>query len=535
MNLSRLDAGLSEVERSNAARDVSLWASMAQRVVDDCHPEQRSFALDDADRIVGVVGRGGGKTTGGRARFVRRLLRQPKSMSLYVATTRDQAKRLMWVPLKELFAELGFEAGRDVVYNETELSLTLPRNGARLVLVGADKEHDIDKLRGTTFHEVGIDEGASYKASLLDNLINRVLGPRLLGCLWIIGTPGATLKGLFYDLSRPGSKRSRPWSRRDEFPGWQDWSFHEWSLVSAIEATRDRPIDALIDLWAQALKRKLNEGWSDDNPIWRREYLGKWAADDTINVFRYRIHDADGKLWNQWDPERVGPMRIGKLPDTFRDWAHVVAMDPGSTDPTSINVFAFSPSDTERRIYHRLCFEQTHLYAQLIAFRLIGQDLNHEAPGGIIGAIGEWPNGMVADSAHQMAQAILDELANVYGIRIEPAVKGFKYKVGAIEVVNGDFVDGRLFILKGSELETQLLDLQWAENRAGDLIERRDQPNHATDTLIYARQLIGTMITAGYVAPAVPGRSRDEEPPLPEVRGDDDYSGMFQDDYSELV
>lgn len=545
MSLARLDAGLEEVERSLAARDTSLWAGLAQRVIDDCHPEQRAFALDPGRRVVGLVGRGGGKTTGGRARLVKRLLTTPGARCVYIATTREHAERLMWRPLKALFAELGFETGKDVVYNETKLLLTLPRTGAQLQLAGADKAKDIDRLRGLSYHEVGIDEAASHTDKILRELIEQVVGPRLgefRGCIWLIGTPGRVLKGLFYDVSRLGAdaRVSRPWVKRDERPEWESsawkaWSLHEWTLASAIEASKDRPIQALIDQLAEHYIEKAAQGWSDENPIWRREYLGKWAADDTINIFRYRIHDAAGRPWNQWDPERVGPLRIAKLPDAFADWVHVVSLDLGHTDPTSFNVFAFSPSDPTRTIYHRLCFEQTQLYAQLIAFRLIGEDLDHEKPGGIIGALGEWPNGMVADSAHQMAQAILDELQKVYGITIEPAQKGFGYKLGAIEVVNGDFVDGRIKILKGSELEAQLLALQWIENRAGEMVERKDQPNHSTDGLIYGRMLIGTMITAGRAAAEERPRSPHDEPPLPNAEPRGEFAGLFEDDYAALM
>lgn len=541
----RLDAGLEETERRVAAQDTSHWADLVARVVDDCHPEQRDFVNDPARHVVGVVGRGGGKTTGGRARFVKRLLTTPMARCVYIAKTRDHAKRLMWLPLKELFRQLGFVAGRDAIYNETSLSVTLRKTGASLRLCGADKPADIESLRGETFHEVGIDEAASHADQLLVDLIKSVIGPRLVGALWLIGTPGRRLKGLFYEISRRGSKRSRLWADRDAFAGWKGWSLHKWSLKSAIEATRDRPIAALLEVYAAQLIELSEEGLSDNNPNKRREYDGEWAADDTVSVYRYRIHlegeaakaagVPDGTIWNQWDPERVGPMRIAKLPDTYDDWAHVIALDLGFADPTAINVFAFSVSDPTRTIYHRFAYEERGLYAQPIAHRLLGEAMNHATPDGIIGALGEWPNAMVADSQHQMGGMVLAELSNVYGVHIEPAAKGYKYKAGAIDVVNGDLVEGRIKVLKDSELEAQLLDLQWAEGRNGEQIERKDQPNHSTDTLVYARAVISTFITAGTtdLPPRLP-RDRNAEPPMPdEVRSE--YGHLFQDDYAALL
>ncbi len=218
----------------------------------------------------------------------------------------------------------------------------------------------------------------------------------------------------------------------------------------------------------------------------------------------------------------------------------MIGIDLGYSDPTAINVFAFAPSDRTRTIYHRLGFEQTSMYAQIIAHKMIGEALDHDEPGGIIGAIGEWPNAMVADSAHQMAKSILAELANVYGIRIEAAVKGYHYKYGAIEVVNGDLVDGRIKILKGSLLEQQLQDLQWGLSKSEEQIERKDQPNHSTDGLVYARCVITTLITATGGADDPADETKDPRspkyiPPMPDELPSDDYSGLFQDDYSSLL
>jgi len=535
----RLDAGLDETQRKQDARDVSGWLALVDRLVDECHPEQRDFVLDLARYIVGLVGRGGGKTTAGNVRFVRCMLTTAGARCLFVARTRDHARQLIWLETKEMFTRLGFVAGKDVVYNESTLTATLTRNGASLRLVGADKIADLEALRGKTYHEVGIDEAASHPDKLLAYLIREVIGPRLVGSLWLIGTAGRRLKGLFYEVSRRGSKLSRPWKDRAAYPDWKGSSLHRWSLKSAIDATADRPIPKLLELYAAQQLEIAAQGLSDDNPVKRREYDAEWAADDTLNVYSYRIYNEAGELWNQWNPERVGPLAIAKLPDTFTDWVHIIAMDPGFTDPTAINVFATSPSDPSRTIYHRLCYEQTKLHARPIAHLLIGSELKHDAPTGIIGAIGEWPNAMIADPAHQMAQALLAELVEVYGIHIEPAQKGFRYKVGAIENVNGDLVDGRIKVLKDSELEEQLLDLQWDESKTGEQIERKGQPNHSADCLAYGRALLQQFMSAIAPPPAPPlpadPRSPGYVPPMLTEPSEDYSHLMGDDDYSALL
>lgn len=529
----RLDFALADTQKLLDDTATDEWDQKCELVTAECHPKQRAFVLDPHRRITGLCGRGGGKTTGGRARLVRRMLKTPKAKCLYIATTRDQAERLMWAPLKDLFEKLGFRPGIDIVYNETKLRVTLKRNGATLWLFGADDKREIDKLRGQPFHEVGIDEAASYPVELLRQLITRIIGPRLGdygGCIWLIGTPGHALQGLFYDATRPGSEWHRPYALRDteEFADWKGWSSHSWTLRDGAET-----IAAMERLWTEALVEKQAQQWSDDNPVWLREYLGQWAADDTENVFKYRPHDGEGLPFNQWDPERLGPYKIAKLPDTFSDWSYVIAMDLGHSDPFALNVFAFSPSDASRTVLHVYGFEKTKMYAQPIAQLLLGPELDHVKPDGLLGEIG-WPDGMVADLAG-LGEAIIDELSNVYGIRVNAAEK--KSKFSAIEVVNGDLVDGRLKILKGSNLEAQLMSLQWKADDFGQLKENKAQANHSTDCLIYARRLIGSLISAGAVTITVKDRREKRDPVEAQFR--DEPRGEFDSllgngDYGDL-
>ena len=453
-----------------------------RRVIADCHRKQGWYVADPSLWITAIVGRGGGKTTGQKARFILRMLRTPQARCVYIATTRVQAEILLWGPLKDTLERLGFQVGRDVTFNETKLLCTFTRNRARLRLVGADDKREIDKLRGQPFHEVCIDEAASFPPALLDNLIDRIISPRLgdfNGTLCMIGTPGHDLRGQFYDATRPGAVHDdgtpihRPWEERHlpEFADWKGWSSHSWSL----DDPDAQKIPALRSIWARDLEIKARNRWGDDHPIWVREYLGRWAADDSENVFKYRPHDAEGNPWNQWDPERVGPLKFAKLPDGL-DWNYVLGMDLGHADPFALVVLAFSPSDPTRTIYHVFEFAKTKMYARTIAELLIGPGLDAHRPSGVLGVTG-WPDGMVADLAG-LGDTLLDELREVYGIRIAAAEKGFKYKAPAIELCNGDLVDGRIKILKGSMLEKEMVQLQWVVDEYGRLTENKAQANH---------------------------------------------------------
>lgn len=476
--------------------DAKWVEARVAKIVESCHPRQREFVEDTHRRITGLCGRRAGKTTGVRARLVIRMLRTPRARCLYIALTRESAKLLLWHDLKDLCERLGIAAE----FNETALRCTFMRNGSTLELGGCDSNAEVDKFRGRKFHEVAIDESASFPAKRLDFLINRVIAPTLgdyKGTLVLVGTPGHILSGIFYDGTRRGSEEHRPYADRDapEYATWGlKWSSHAWALIDGAPF-----IEALANAWEEAHANKEANRWSDDHPVWMREWLGLWAADSTENVFKYRPH-VDGQPWNQWDPERVGPLKIAKLPERG-DWAYVLSMDLGASDLFALTAWAFSPSDPDRFIYQIYEFSDKGMYARRIAELLLGPERSHEKLAGVIGAIGEWPLGMVADLAG-LGDNLIKELREVYGIPCAGADKGFKYKFPAIELCNGDLVDGRIKILKGSLLEREVMQLQWVADEYGRLSENRAQSNHASDSFIYARQVIARLFESGAVVAA---------------------------------
>jgi hypothetical protein len=481
-----------------AARDTKGWEEKDRLLLDGCHPLQRAAALDTSKRIVLLCGGRAGKTTLKKVRFLRRMIRKRGAKCLFIAKSATSAEDLMWAQLKETCERLGFAAGVDVRYTEDRLRCTLMKNGSTLRLVGADDTAEIDKLRGQPFDEVGIDEAASHKPELLQYLIEQAVGPRLgdyRGTLVLGGTPGSILRGLFYELTMNGSTKSRMWSERDQHPGWNGWSMHKWNMKMAAPYA-----ERIANAWAEALEQKEMNGWSDDHPAWRREYLGEWAADDTQMVFRYRS-EVDGELWNQWDPPR-DELGIAQLPKARGEWHYSIGMDLGggrtnSTgssvknesvkavgDPTAIEIFAWDDQDTSKTLWH--VFELhtlERMYPRKLAELFLGEALDHGRPEGLFGRLG-WPDAMIADIG-SLGGLVLEELANTYGIAIEPA--RYRDRHDAIESFNGDLIDGRLKVLKGSVLETQLMNLQWDLDRYGMLAKSKRQRDDAADAACYAR------------------------------------------------
>lgn len=543
-----------------------LWAArITKRILLDEHPWQRDATMDPARRISFCVGRGGAKTTTKRARALIKLIWLRGQRIGYAATSKEHARELNWDKLKDACEnyDIRFTGNDpDVSFHDTRMVLTCHRTGSTYRLRGVEDRKDAEKFRGFPQAEMQVDECGSFPPELLGYLVDQCVAPRLGeghalapglldyllhewdetediperflgehrgGCLVLGSTPPARLHGEFYEVTREGSKRHRPYSKRaePEYEGWLGYSSHAWTLAEVVELPNARNLyPALVANWNEALREKAEKQWSDDNPIWKREYLGIWAADNTDTMFKYRPH-VDGKAWNQWDPigrpvSDVEGLKqvVAILRERFGDVRYVVAADEGYKDPFACNVYAFSPKDPNREKFHAFGFERTEMYARPIAELLLGTKEVQallatgkfpEKFGGVFGAIGGWPDGCVLDGS----ETLIAELANTYGVRFLKADRKPDSKVGGVELVNGELVDGRWKIMKGTPLEQQIVVLQWKEDDFGIKREDKAQSNHSTDTLIYGGLLISSMFESGAVVQdAKPGESGIYQDPM---------------------
>ena len=514
-------------------RDSSWGDAPIRRLIADCHPKQRDAAIDPSALVSACIPRGGGKTTTFMVRALDTMTSRPEAYVPYIATTKGHAVNILWRKVKRAMEAVQIE------YRpyEVDKMIVLTKNGAILKLAGADDDAEVDKLRGFRIDGLGIDEAAYHSAKRLAYIIDEAVGPRLRGWVFLIGSPGRDPSGLFFDVTVPGGAMHRPYVDRDapEYAGWAGWSSHSWSLKEASQWAQDQGAaladSELTGAWAEALRKKAANQWGDDNPKWRREYLGEWAKDDTNNMYKYRAtltgEDAaeagikDGADWNRWAPATVGPLKVARLPADRSDWLWVISLDRGHSDEFAINGFAFSPTDPQKRIFHVLNYERKRLYARQVACLLLGTrekatpdrvieagddaaapdpcDPNTPEPLSPYGLLG-WPIGGVCDSD----MTLIDELQKVYGIRCVQSKRTRDEKHGAIELLNGDLVDGRFKVMAGSPLEAQMLSLQWMTDEFGQLKEPKGKPDHSTDCAVYGRKLIAHLFESGAVGDPKP-------------------------------
>lgn len=554
--------------------DAAWVADLDAKLLGACHPFQLGLVQDPSPRVSAAVGRGGGKTTSARVRALRKIIRKhkhghPASVG-YAATSRPEAERLNWEPMKELLEKLGEMDNFE--FAEAKMRCTCRRTGGFYQFFGADDKREVEKQRGQPRDEFQLDETASWNPMLVDWLINRAVGPRLgerNGAILAIGSPGHVLHGLFYDVTRPGSDKHRPYSQRKNYPGWIGWSSHHWNMEQVLALPNAAKKYAALALnWAEALRTKEREKWADDNPIWMREYLGLWAADNTTSMYSYRAHLDDGSTWNQWNPigwtatdwddyfalpfeEQVKKCVwmvetcMKALPDKFTDYLVGYGGDLGSRDPYALNLRAFSPSDPERKLHHVGCFGRRDMYPSAIADLLIGPEAAaiarsgrvYSNAGGLYGVTG-WPAVHIADLAG-LGEMVTGELQSTYGIKIKGAQK--KDKFGAIEVVNGGLTDGRVTVLAHSPLEVQYATLQWKPDEYGQPKEDKAARNDHADADTYLVPAIGSMFSAP--PPKKEAKGDDgkkvkpppaKPPPEPEQRRGE-FDSLMNDDFSGLL
>lgn len=430
-------------------------------------PAQARAAADPARFIAVRCPRRAGKSWFALSLAIEGCLKLSGASWVIVGLTRPSVKRIYW----RLFKLLDKEMELDIHFKETELIAEFP-NGSTISFLGAESRTEIEKLRGGAYHGVILDECKSYGSTVLRELIDDIIIPALgdyRGRLVLIGTPGAILKGPFYeatcepavDLGGGLMSNAKFTLVPDERPARFIWSLHTWSRMDNT---------AVPHLTQEALMVKEKNGWSDDNPTWRREYLGQWVAVDNLQVYRFKPWEhtyvpnrvpSSSEVW-----QRVGLPHAGP-------WHYCLGADIGFDDPFGLVLWAWSEADP--CLYEVYSHGEPHL--NVTGMAAATRDA-HELIDGT-------PDVQVADRAG-LAKVVLDELAETHSIYYEPAEKTAKND--HIELFNDDLDAGRIKVVRDSPLAEQLSTHQWDErtlDRTGKRVESRSTANDVADAGIY--------------------------------------------------
>jgi phage terminase large subunit len=383
--------------------------------------QQQDFIRDKAKMKVACCTRRAGKSHVAAIKLLQAASRVPNSTALYLSLTQRSAKGIMWRKLKQIVTQYKLP----VEFKESELIAVLPNN-SRIVLYGADKENLMDTLLGDAYCTVVIDEAQSFGSHLQD-MIDEVLEPATLdyaGDISLIGTPGPTCNGIFYEAAVGAAEY---------------YSRHKWSLLDNFHLHNAAG-------WLSDLKTRRE--WSDDNPTYRRQYLGEWVVDLSALVYKFNINK---NVYHE-------------LPNV--DFNYVIGLDYGWNDATAFCVLAYS--EKHPNAYVLDSYGRSEMTPSMIATELKKLMVKYN------------PERIIADTGG-LGRSITEEMRLRYDLPIIAAEK--TEKMTAIDMLNCDFMDRRLFInAKCKALHSQLEALTWDDKHKED----PSLPNDLCDSFLYS-------------------------------------------------
>lgn len=441
-----------EAEQLRALAEVAKRAK-ARKTVDFralCHPKQRGFVEDTNPLVAACCSRRSGKSWGFVLKMLATAQHFPWATIPYVTLTRQQGKRNVWQVIHRFDDELQL-GGK---FNHTELSYRLP-NGCQLQLFGANDEAEIERLRGTAYPLVVIDEAQAFR-SFLKALIEEVIEPATLdyqGQILMGGTPNAACWGFFHDVSKGIEK---------------GWSLHHWTLL-------DNPHLPHAKAWLRQMMER--RGWTPQTPKLRREYYGEWVRDEQSQVYRVT-------------PTNV----IAAFPESWADdWEYVLGVDLGFVNVTAFVVMAFSVKLGKAIAVESYQIRPSHFGADvtLLTPDLLASEISK------LRARYDFLD-IVIDPG-SLGAVFIDDIRRRFRIPAKAAEK--KAKMGAIEVLNGDLQAGHVLLVEGSNIDliedARLLERNLDrvnEKRHGGAVNRADllisdkHPDHLCDAMLYAHR-----------------------------------------------
>ena len=441
-----------EIYEALAVRtDTSKIASKAQKQQRRSHAlnlsktlfkQQVDFIQDESKRKAAICSRRSGKSYAAGRYLIKEALEDEGTTCVYIARTREAAKRILWSSLKE--ANQRFRLG--IKFNNADLIAVFP-NRSKIMFTGANDASDVDKLRGAAFSLAVLDEAAFFNINLKE-LVNEVLAPALLdrdGSLVMISTPNSACHGFFYDITEKGA---------------YNFSVHRWTV-------KDNPY---MQHAVRAIQKDIDNGILDpSDPSYKREYLGIWVRDDQEIVYNY---SQDNLFENR---------------PVSDEWEYVLGIDLGYHDATAFCVVAWSPDYPSLYVIDE--YKQSRMLTSEVEEKIhrFMKDYNFTS--------------IVMDSGGGASKMLLETFKQRSGIPVKPAHKSGD-KVGMIKIMNSDLKACNVKVKRGMELLKEWDKLQY--NKAGTAEDKRFD-NHLSDACFYAWQESRHFLYEEKEMPVIPG------------------------------
>jgi hypothetical protein len=350
---------------------------------------------------------------------------------IVAAETAKKARSLHWSNIHALVLRHKIP----LVPNLQEGSWTTPW-GAKILMWGLVDAGAVELLRGYKLKGALFDEVQAY-SNMLPRLISTVLEPALSdtgGTCTLFGTPSVTRVGHWADICL------------GKVPG---WSIHHWTVRENKKFPRD--VESMLQ---QVL---LRNNWTEDNPIFMREWLGMFVTDTTMQVFPYSA-------------ERNA---ADSLPVSVTRGFCTIGVDYGVSEDASAWVVAWSARGS-RDVYIVEC-QQHHGLLPDDAAEVTKALIDRWDPQRIVG------DGGGLGAAY--VRAFDRRYGHITGRYVQPADK--RGRLGQLVIVSGEIGSGRIKILPAAQaLADELTVLPWKDEKREEMDP--SYANHLADAFRYA-------------------------------------------------
>lgn len=402
-------------------------------LVDYDFPKQAEFITKKSKRKALFCTRRAAKSyTGGLGLFDRAINNESVNC-LYVGLTRLTAKGIIW---KDVLKVIDRKHMLGSKFNETELTVTT-KNDSMIYITGVDAdEKEMEKLLGKKYKLIVIDEGASYGVDLR-RLIYGILGPTVIdmdGEIWIMGTSGDLVQGLFFEITN-GTEAG--------------WDLFTWTAF-------DNPY--IAKQWQNELDDiAQNRPLFMQTPLFKQWYLNQWVIDTEKLVYRFQ---QDRNIYHALPYYKVG------------SWSYVLGVDLGySPDPSAFVLCAFHEHDPN--LYLLETFRKTEMDVTDVANKI----KEYQRRFNIFK--------VVIDGSNKQA---VEEMQKRHGLALTAADK--TGKADFIQIMNAEMIQGKVKLSNAcAELMEEFGKLIWAMDGDKIAVPRKENPNcsnHLTDAALYA-------------------------------------------------
>lgn len=445
----------------SADEAAAAQAARAARILDGQNPVSVPFVLDRSPYVGLLAPRRSSKSFSVSSKCAHLGETRPGSRCLIISTNLKATKDNYWKRSPSGIFTINQRFDLGMTFHHTDL-VWYHQNGSTGRLAGCETRADIETLRGAPAEVdlVVVDECKSIPWVLLEELLRDVLEPGTMtrdGQIVLAGTPGTFPRGPFWEATDLDARdaKGRPTCRRagaqvqvpeslsltpsdedDDEEHVAAWDLYTWTIQDNVKVPGQ---------WKKALRIKQRAGWDDENPTWRREYLGQWVTGSTGLVYAYGELRATKPEKVTWIPEADSRNPTG-LPPEDGPWHLLMSLDFGFMDDTGLLLAAYSERLAElRHVYDE---KHKHMLPDDVA-RMVER---------VVAKYG-LPEAIVGDAGSLGGKVYVETLAQRHGIHVEKADKAFKNDF--MEYLNTDFHAGRVKIIPGSDLDVELCGLRW--------------------------------------------------------------------------